>query len=136
MTRTLPLSLSLALLSACASEGLAPDPAPTAAKLEVVAESARKWTGISVDQSDRLWVNYPRWSADVPISVALLDADGAPSPFPDESWNAWREGADPQQAWVCVQSVVVDASNRLWVLDPGNPGFTSPSRALLTGSSA
>ena len=126
MTRdSLLLLATIGLLCACASED--PPPAGTpdsaAARLEVVAESARKWTGLSVDDAGQLWVNYPRWSADVPISVARLDPQGDPQPFPDAAWNAWREGADPQRAWVCVQSVVVDRSNRLWVLDPGNPGF-------------
>lgn len=67
-----------------------------------------------------LVVNYPRWSEDVPISVAELDEAGRPTPFPDEAWNAWQKGDDPSNAWVCVQSVVIDDDGTLWVLDPGN----------------
>ena len=90
---------------------------------EIVAESQRRWTGVAVALDGRLIVNYPRWSDDVPTSVAVLGPDGTPTPFPDAAWNGWEPGDDPGARWVCVQSVVVDAQGRLWVLDPGNPKF-------------
>lgn len=93
------------------------------AALTVVAESARQWTGLAVDAGGRIYVNYPRWSDDVPISVAALADDGRPEPFPDEAWNRWTPEADPAATWVCVQSVVMDVRGRLWVLDPGAPKF-------------
>ncbi|MEL6178480.1 MAG: L-dopachrome tautomerase-related protein [Myxococcota bacterium] len=89
----------------------------------IVAESDRRWTGLAVADDGRLIVNYPRWSDDVPISVAVLDAQGKPTPFPNADWNRWAPGDDPAARWVCVQSVVVDARGDLWVLDPGNPKF-------------
>ncbi|MEM9069783.1 MAG: L-dopachrome tautomerase-related protein [Myxococcota bacterium] len=102
-----------------------PEPEPHAElpvePLTIVAESTRRWTGVTVDASETLYVNFPRWSDDVPISVARL-VEGEPIAFPNEAWNQW-EGTDPEHHWVCVQSVVVDAQNRLWVLDPGNPKF-------------
>jgi len=98
-----------------------------APELEIVAESGRRWTGLAAapgEDADRLFVAYPRWSDDVPVSVAEL-VDGAPVPFPDPRWNeCWGAGdADPARCWVCVQSVFVDAVGDLWVLDAGNPRF-------------
>ncbi|MBW2528023.1 MAG: hypothetical protein JRI23_27830 [Deltaproteobacteria bacterium] len=137
--RTASLAL---LLSACSptpapmpptpSETPAPEPAPArrlegaapAAQLTIVAEAKRRFTGVAVDGEGQVYVNFPRWSDDVPISVARLDASGAWQPFPDAAWNGWSEGHDPRGAWVCVQSVHVDGRGRLWVLDPGNPKFS------------
>jgi sugar lactone lactonase YvrE len=110
------LALVLQFLTACGG-----DPHP-AATLELVAESTRQWTGVAVAPDGRLFVNYPRWSDDVPISVAEL-IDGEPVPYPSEAWNRWQPGGDPETHFVCVQSVTVDDQGFLWILDPANPGF-------------
>lgn len=95
----------------------APEP-----ELELVAESAQQWTGVAVTPRGRVFVSYPRWHGHVPVSVAALD-DGEPEPFPSEAWNDWSPGQPLDEHWVAVQSVVVDAAGRLWVLDTGNPRF-------------
>ena len=115
MRTVLTLALILQILTACGSE-----PAPE--KLELVAESERQWTGVAVSDGGRLFVNYPRWSDDVPVSVAEL-VDGQPVPYPSEAWNTWAPGKDPATHFVCVQSVTVDDQGFLWILDPANPKF-------------
>ena len=90
--------------------------------LEIVVESDRQWTGVAVTKDGRLFVNFPRWSADVPVSVAEVLRDGSIKPYPDEAWNSWTPEADPSTTFVCVQSVVADGKGSLWVLDPGYPG--------------
>lgn len=103
----------LLVLSACGSQ---------APSLDLVAESDRQWTGVAVSADHRIFVNYPRWSDDVPISVAELK-DGKPIPYPSAAWNAWAPGKDPAKHFVCVQSVTVDYQGYLWILDPANPKF-------------
>lgn len=98
-------------------------PAATQPELVEVASSERQWTGVAVSPGGRIFVNYPRWSDDVPISVAELGDDGAPLPFPTEEWNTWTPGDPLENRWVAVQSVVCDTGGHLWVLDTGNPGF-------------
>lgn len=90
--------------------------------LQNVATSQALWTGVGVSHDGRVFVNYPRWSPSVPVSVAEL-VDGAPVAFPPGQWNAWAPDADPGGRFVCVQSVTVDADNRLWILDPASPMF-------------
>lgn len=90
--------------------------------VEVFAESERRWTGIGVTSKGRVFVNFPRWSDDVPISVAFLE-NGKPVPFPDASWQSWKEGEKFDKKFVAVQSVVVDEKDNVWVLDTGNPKF-------------
>ncbi|WP_156126173.1 L-dopachrome tautomerase-related protein [Hymenobacter sp. DG25B] len=91
--------------------------------LELVAQNNRQWTGITIAPNGRRFVNFPRWSADVPVSVAELLPDGTTKPWPDAARNAWQPGASPDQKFACVQSVVADSKNRLWVVDPNNSEF-------------
>lgn len=74
-------------------------------------------TGVAVSRSGRVFVNFPDWSDGHTISVAEI-VDGKPRPFPNEEWN--RPGK-PADHFVCVQSVYVDESDSLWVLDPAAP---------------
>ncbi len=84
-------------------------------------------TGVAVATDGRVFVNLPRWTVDVPISVGLLK-DGEIAPYPDAAWNAWRNTAhlSPADHFVCVQSVVADGLGSLWVLDPASPAMSGP----------
>ena len=93
--------------------------------LKKVATFEHQVTGVTVGKDDRIFVNFPRWTEDSPVSVAEVMKDGSIKPFPDEAWNSWRNAlknkATPQDHWVCVQSVVADHAGNLWVLDPASP---------------
>ncbi|SDV47297.1 L-dopachrome tautomerase-related protein [Chitinasiproducens palmae] len=94
-------------------------------RLRQIATFDHQVTGVTVASDGRIFVNFPRWTEDAPISVAELTADGDTRPYPDGEWNRWRNAKrdqiDPGNHWVCVQSVVADRQGRLWVLDPGAP---------------
>ncbi|MEL6060057.1 MULTISPECIES: L-dopachrome tautomerase-related protein [unclassified Methylobacterium] len=120
--------LALALLS-----GTALLPVPASAQqssgqgtLTQVARFDHQVTGITVSKDGRIFVNFPRWSEDAPVSVAELK-DGKPVPFPNEDWNSWRNAKsdtiDPKTHFVCVQSVVTDQQDRLWVVDAAAPAM-------------
>ncbi len=94
----------------------------TGPKLEPVAFSDHHWTGLAVTKEGQLFVNYPRWSENVPVSVAEIK-DGKVIPFPNVEMNSWKPGLDPARHLICVQAVYVDGMNRLWILDPANPQF-------------
>ncbi|APR80709.1 Gluconolactonase [Minicystis rosea] len=97
--------------------------APARSPLVEVARSPKQWTGVAVSPDGRVFVSYPRWSDDVPVSVAELGKDGSLRPYPDAAWNAYDASADPAKRFVAVQSVVATRDGTLWVLDPGNPKF-------------
>jgi len=88
-----------------------------------VAASQDQWTGLTITRDNKIFVNYPRWSDYIPMSVGFLNEQGNPVPFPDSSWNEWSKGMSAERHFICVQSVVVDDEGRLWVLDPANPQF-------------
>ncbi len=96
------------------------------APLTKVASFEHQVTGITVSRDGRMFVNFPRWSEDAPVSVAELK-DGKPVPFPDAGWNGWRNAnadtVDPKTHFVCVQSVVADQQDRLWVVDAAAPAM-------------
>ncbi|WP_319268545.1 L-dopachrome tautomerase-related protein [uncultured Draconibacterium sp.] len=86
--------------------------------LSVIASSDKDWTGIAISRESRMFVNYPKWSDNVPVSVAEI-VGGKPVAYPNLKWNSRKE----EEAFVAVQSVVIDDKNRLWILDTRNPQF-------------
>src|SRR3954469_8531648 len=90
-----------------------------AAQLQEVASFPNQQvTGVGVSpRSGRIFVNFPAWSDDHLLSVVEI-VDGEPKPFPDENWN---KPGPADSHFVCVQSVVVDDQDNLWVLDPAAP---------------
>ncbi|MBV9865594.1 MAG: hypothetical protein JO316_09610 [Abitibacteriaceae bacterium] len=78
-------------------------------------------TGVTVSQRGRIFVNFPKWGDDVEFTVAEL-RNGEAIAYPDEAFNRTDED-DPAAALVSVQSVGVDPSDRLWILDTGSPLF-------------
>ncbi len=88
-------------------------------------------TGVTVSQTGRIFVNFPRWGDNVPFTVAEI-VKGKAVAYPNEAVNDWagRNKANPnafldervnQTHFVNVQSVVVDPMDRLWALDTGAP---------------
>ena len=102
---------------------------PPGSKGNPIAEVAHfqddQVTGIAVCKSGQLYANFPRWSNDYKYAVAAVGTESELTPFPDETWNSWKD-KDPDVAnkFVCVQSIVADDTDALWVLDTGNPGMT------------
>ncbi|MET0258490.1 MAG: L-dopachrome tautomerase-related protein [Methylobacterium sp.] len=115
------LLLGTALLSPAAAE------AP-AGSLTKVASFEHQVTGVTVSKDGRIFVNFPRWTDDAPVSVAEVK-DGKVTPFPDADWNSWRNARkdeiDPKTHFVCVQSVVADGQDRLWVVDAAAPAMAA-----------
>lgn len=82
-------------------------------QMETIAESNYQWTGIAISKSNRIFVNYPTWDVKSPFKVAEI-IDGKEHVYPSKRAN---------KHFVCVQSVVIDQLDRLWILDPANPQF-------------
>jgi sugar lactone lactonase YvrE len=78
-------------------------------------------TGVAVSRAGRIFLNFPLWGDEVPATVAEL-RDGIAVPYPDARWNR-PSGDDDENAFVSVQSVVIDPLDRLWVVDTGSPEF-------------
>lgn len=129
----LALSLSFGIAADLASAQASVAPTSTATEatdratgsLETVATfSGPMPTGVTVTETGRVFVNFPRWGDDVQSTVGEL-RDGNVYPYP----NAEINRADATHAathFLSVQSVVADGHGRLWVLDTAAPNFSSP----------
>ncbi len=104
--------LALSLLTA------APMPADLATLEMIASFPDQQVTGVAVSKEGRVFVNFPDWSDPHTLSVAEV-IDGKPVPYPNEGWNG--TGGAPEKHFVCVQSVYVDESDSLWILDPAAP---------------
>jgi sugar lactone lactonase YvrE len=92
--------------------------------LTPVAESREMiWNGVAVDDQGRVLVSGPRWTGSQGPSVAELDAQGKPVPFPDAAWNDWQPGKDPGKGFINVNAIHRGEHNDLWVIDTGASGF-------------
>jgi sugar lactone lactonase YvrE len=93
--------------------------------LREIASFEHQVTGVAVAEDGRIFVNFPRWTEDAPISVGVLTSEGDVHPYPDDRWNSWRNAKrdqlSAQDRWVCVQAMLCDTQGNLWVLDSGAP---------------
>jgi sugar lactone lactonase YvrE len=80
--------------------------------------------GVTVSLDGRIFINFPRWGDDVPFTVGEL-INGKVHAYPDAAINRF-DSANPSETLGSVQSVVVDAANRLWILDTAAPSFSIP----------
>lgn len=118
-------ALALLLLGGASAQQRAAPPSNGPARLQLVATFEHQVTGVTVAPDGRIFVNFPRWTEDAPVSVAELTRDGRIRPYPDAEWNSWRNVRKNQLSasdhFVCVQSVVADGRGNLWVVDPAAP---------------
>ncbi|ANE53508.1 hypothetical protein SY85_14850 [Flavisolibacter tropicus] len=87
----------------------------------VYLDSTYQLTGVAKEEGGYMWVNYPRWSDSYRYGVVHVTGTNSREPYPDSVMNKWQAGQPGTNKWVCVQSVYVDDSSRLWVLDPAAP---------------
>ena len=81
-------------------------------------------TGVTVSETGRIFVNFPRWGDNVPFTVGEI-RDGKVVAYPNAAIN--RENPnDPSDGLISVQSVVADGQGRVWLLDTAAPGFAEP----------
>ena len=103
-----------------AKELAAPITGQTDDRLQKVATFDHQVTGATVSEDGRIFVNFQRWSEDVPVSVAEVMSDGTIKPYPNDERNAWRNARMsellPKDHFVTVQSVVVDLDGKALVV--------------------
>ena len=78
-------------------------------------------TGVTVSQSRRIFVNFPRWGDDVDYTVAEVK-NGETVAYPNAEINR-PNTSNSSESFISVQSVVVDPQERMWILDTGSIEF-------------
>jgi len=94
----------------------------TVGSIESVASfSGPMPTGVTVSQSGRIFVNFPRWGDKVDYTVAEV-RNGKTVAYPNAAINR-PNMSNQADSLVSVQSVVIDPQDRLWILDTGSIQF-------------
>lgn len=124
-----PVSCLLAanfwLLSTVSSAQTLPQVKTVGSIESVAAFNGPMPTGVTVSQTGRIFVNFPRWGDKVDYTVAEV-RNGQTVPFPDAKINR-PNTSNPSKSLVSVQSVVIDPQDRLWILDTGSIQFAPTS---------
>ncbi|MBP5953874.1 L-dopachrome tautomerase-related protein [Pseudomonas sp. P42] len=81
-------------------------------------------TGVTVSETGRIFVNFPRWGDNVPFTLGEI-RDGKVVAYPNAAINKENPN-DPSDGLISVQSVVADGQGRVWLLDTAAPGFADP----------
>lgn len=68
-------------------------------------------TGVTVSETGRIFVNFPRWGDAVPFTVGEI-RDGRVQPYPNAAINT-EDPDDPAKGFISVQSVVADGMGRI-----------------------
>ena len=87
MLRQTPVTLlfgTLLVTTSMAQQSAAPSQGP--AQLQQVASFEHQVTGVTVAKDGRIFVNFPRWTEDAPVSVAEVTRDGQIKPYPADIW--------------------------------------------------
>lgn len=97
----------------------------------VFTDDTFQLTGVAISPEGRLFTNYPLWSETYKYAVVEVDGKHAAHkteanlqtkyPYPNLYMNGWQTGQTGKDKWVCVQAVVTDDDNNLWVVDPASP---------------
>ncbi|MGD6968721.1 L-dopachrome tautomerase-related protein [Rossellomorea vietnamensis] len=94
-------------------------------KLELVHEFYGAMpTGVSVSETGRIFICFPKWGDDVKFTVAEIVEDTL-QPYPSLEANLGSQG-NITMSFISVQSVVSDGMGTLWVLDTAAPNFSEP----------
>ncbi|WAZ11789.1 L-dopachrome tautomerase-related protein [Serratia marcescens] len=81
-------------------------------------------TGVTVTETGRIFVCFPRWGDKVPYTVGEVTNQGVIA-YPNLELS---NGGLPQAKtrFISVQSVIADGKGYLWVLDTAAPAFSTP----------
>lgn len=116
-----PLLASTVLSSHAAP--VSPKQAPPASLATVRENSQMPWNAVAIDARGRYVVSTPRWTGNTGPAVAIAEADGTLTPWPDASWNSWKPGRDAAHAFVSINAIHKDSQGDLWIIDTGSPDF-------------
>lgn len=120
-TNHLLIALAAIALTACQhnNDNIGDNPNPNALQL-MYKDDTYQLKGAAKESNGPLFVSYPRWSETYKFGVVRVDDSDAVA-YPNLFTNQWAPEQDGRNKWVCVQSLFIDDSTHLWIVDPGAP---------------
>ncbi|MCM3024210.1 major royal jelly family protein [Weizmannia ginsengihumi] len=86
-------------------------------------------TGVTVSETGRIFICFPKWGDDVQFTVAEI-VEGKLLPYPSMETNSINDG-NLKKSFISVQSVVADGKDTLWVVDTAAPNFSEPIKGAV-----
>jgi len=88
---------------------------------ELVALVENQPAGVTVSEDGRVFLTFPSFLASdvIPATVVEVLNTTTVIPFPNSELHEGSENKPQEDIIVSAQSVVVDAKNRLWIMDTG-----------------
>jgi sugar lactone lactonase YvrE len=119
--------VSLAYLAALPQATARPVPEamaqPVPEAIVVATSPTYTWNGVTVSRTGRLFVSMQRDTPDSNTpSVGEILSNGSIAPFPGGRWNQYKFGNTGHDQFVGINSVVSDAADQLFVVDPAGIG--------------
>ncbi|KAL9106600.1 MAG: hypothetical protein Q9227_008383 [Pyrenula ochraceoflavens] len=93
--------------------------------LEAVHESQQAPTGLAVDNSNNIYLTYPRNSGQTPNNVVIATSFGGEEPWPNAQIQNCTASQNASTCFINVQNVVLDSIGQLWVVDSGIPYYAA-----------
>ncbi len=116
VARTTMTSSSPAAASASAPSTLF----PASALQEVIRLPNALTNGVTVSPEGRRFLTLARQPGQEAVPQVAEHVDGALRPYPDATWNAWKQGrGDAARGWVRANSIRFGPDGLLWVVDFG-----------------
>ena len=81
-------------------------------------------TGVTVSETGRIFICFPKWGDDVKFTVAEI-VQGKLQSYPNLQTNLVNS-ENITMTFISVQSVVADGRGTLWILDTAAPNFSEP----------
>lgn len=102
--------------------------------LQAIHESQKPPTGLAVDNSNNIYLTYPRSSGQTPNAVTICTSFTSESPWPSASIQNCTTTQNASTCFVNVQNVVLDSIGQLWIVDSGIPYYGTGGNAIPGGA--
>lgn len=112
------------------SSALAADQPPHLPATVIASSPRYLCNAIAATRNGTVFLGSPRWETmdDTP-SVFRVSSNGTLKPFPGGTWNQWKHGADPANAFLMVNGLHIFSDDTLWVVDQGIDPITNTTVA-------
>lgn len=102
--------------------------------LEAVHDSQQPPTGLAIDNSNNLYLTYPRNSGQTPNNVVICTSFTTEEPWPNSQIQNCTSGQNASTCFINVQNVVLDSIGQLWIVDSGIPYYGAGGNAVPGGA--
>lgn len=100
--------------------------AATSSRLKDAVKLHNIVSGVTTTDDGRVFALLSHVNEGPDAHIVEIAKDGTTTLYPNASWNSWKPGDDPAQAFVAVNALRMGPDGLLWIVDTGTRGFGTP----------